>query len=169
MNRVVNCTVISNFAAVHRLDVLRNTSAPLYLPSDVYQEVVAGQLAGYTFYDDIEKHITPITPDGWMVLTTLTNEELRLTTSLPHNLHPGEQACLCIARERGWGVLTDDWAARQQARRWNIPLSGTIGVLLLAVEDGFIPLKEGNRLLNDMVRLANYRSPVVDLTPLLAR
>ena len=55
MNRVVNCTVLSNFAAVGRLDLLCDTIGPLYLPTEVYDEILAGQMAGYTFYDGIEQ------------------------------------------------------------------------------------------------------------------
>jgi predicted nucleic acid-binding protein len=102
MKRVVNSTVLSNFAAVSRLDLLRDTAA-----------------------------------------------------------------CLCIARQRGWGFLTDDRATRQQAQAWNIPLSGTIGVLLLAIQDGRLTVDEGNALLRVMMDKAHYHSPTTDLRQLL--
>lgn len=47
MNKVVNSTVLSNFAAVGRLDVLRDTAAPLHLPVPVYNEILDAQMAGY--------------------------------------------------------------------------------------------------------------------------
>ena len=50
MNRVVNSTVLSNFAAVGRLDLLRETAGSLYLPTDVYDEVQVGQMAGFAFF-----------------------------------------------------------------------------------------------------------------------
>jgi predicted nucleic acid-binding protein len=167
VNRVVNCTVLSNFAAVGRLDLLCDTIGPLYLPTEVYDEILAGQMAGYTFYDGIEQHIHPFTPDGWLRLVTMTEEELQLFASLPARFHRGERACLCIARQRGWGVLTDDRAAREQARAWNLLLSGTLGVLLLAIQDGRLPVDEGDILLGRMIQKANYRSPVTDLKLLL--
>ena len=163
MNRVVNCTVLSNFAAVSRLDLLCDTIGPLYLPTEVYDEILAGQMAGYTFYDGIERHIHPFTPDGWLRLVTMTEEELELFASLPARFHRGERACLCIARQRGWAVLTDDRAAREQARAWNLLLSGTLGALLLAVHDGRLKVDEGNMLLGVMIQRANYRSPITDL------
>lgn len=167
MNKVVNCTVISNFAAVGRLDVLRDTAGPLYLPTEVYNEILDGQMAGYTFYDDIEQHIKPFTPDGWLHLVTMTEEELQLSATLPAHLHQGECACLCIARLRGWGLLSDDRAAREQAEAWNILPSGTLGVLLLAIQDGRLAIDEGNALLAEMIDRANYRSPTIDLNTLL--
>jgi len=167
VNRVVNSTVLSNFAAAGRLDLLRDTAGPLYLPTDVYDEVQAGQMAGFAFYDGIEQHITPFAPDGWLHLVAPTEDEVRLSVSLPAHLHRGEITCLCIARQRGWGFLTDDRAARQQAQLWNIPLSGTIGVLLLAIQDGRLIVDEGNTLLQAMIDKAHYRSPTTDLRQLL--
>lgn len=167
MNRIVNSTVLSNFAAVGRLDLLRDTVGPLYLPTDVYGEVLAGQMAGFAFYDGIERHIAPFAPDGWLRLVAPTDDEVGLFASLPAHLHRGEVACLCIARQRGWGFLTDDRAARQQAQLWNIPLSGTIGVLLLAIQDGRLSVGEGNSLLQAMINKACYRSPTTDLRQLL--
>lgn len=163
MNRLVNTTVLSNFAAVGRLDLLRDTVGPLYLPTEVYDEILSGQLAGYSFYDRFEQQVVPITPGGWLHLVSMTPDEWQLSVSLPAHLHRGEAACLCIARQRGWGFLTDDRAARRQARDWGIPLAGTIGVLLLAIQDGRLTLDEGNALLQQMIAQANYRSPTRDL------
>ena len=168
MNRVVNSTVLSNFAAVGRLDLLRDTAGPLYLPTNVYNEVQIGQMAGFAFYDDIEQHIAPFAPNGWLHLVALTDDEVRLSATLPASLHQGEIACLCIARQRGWGFLTDDRAARQQAQVWNVPLSGTIGVLLLAIQDSRLSVEEGNTLLRAMIDKAHYRSPITDLRQLLS-
>jgi len=120
MNQVVNATVISNFAAAQRLDLLQSTAGPLYLPIEVYQEIQEGQTAGYEFYAGIEQYISPFTLDGWLHLVALTEDELPLLASLPNRLHLGEAACLCIARQRNWGFLTDDRAARKQAEVWNI-------------------------------------------------
>lgn len=168
MNSVVNSTVLSNFAATGQLDLLRTVTGRLYLPAEVYDEITAGQLAGYGFYDGIEQHIVPFTPTGWLELITLSTEELPLLSSLPLSLHRGEGACLCIARQRGWGFLTDDRAARQQASAWGIAVSGTLGVLLLAVEGGRLTVAQGNAVLKRMIELARYRSPVTDLGLLLS-
>lgn len=167
MKWIINCTLISNFAAVHRLDLLHIVLGSLQLPVEVYHEILNGRLSGYDFYDTIEQHITPFTSEGWLQLVTMTGPELQLATSLPAHLHPGERACLCIARHRGWGLLTDDLDARRQAHLWQIPLSGTLGVLLLAVQERHLDIESGNALLAAMVHYAHYRTPTNDLAPLL--
>jgi len=167
VNRVINATVLSNFAAIEQLDILRVSAGPLYLPAEVYDELVAGRLGGYSFYDSIEQHIEPFVSGGWLHLVSMADAELKLSLKLPRLLHAGERACLSIARQRGWGLLTDDRSARQQATAWNIPLSGTIGVLLDAIENGIVTLETANAALIDMIVRANYRSPVADLGELL--
>ena len=64
-------------------------------------------------------------------------------------------------------TTTSNRTSRKQALAWGIPLSGTIGVLLLAIQDGRLTLDEGNVLLNEMIDRANYRSPTTDLRSLL--
>jgi len=63
-------------------------------------------------------------------------------------------------------ILTDDRAARRVARQWRIPLSGSIGCLVLAVEQGYSSLSAANDYLNQMIQ-SGYRSPYTDLSPLL--
>lgn len=169
MNRVVDTTVISNYASVGRLDILRDAAGPLYLPAEVYDELIVGRLAGYDHYDNIEDEIHPFTDGGWLRLTGMSDDELALALALPNTLHPGERACLSIARTRSWGLLTDDLTARRQAAAWGIPLSGTLGVLLLAIEDRRLTTDVGNTVLGQMITRARYRSPVVDLVELLTK
>ncbi len=68
-----------------------------------------------------------------------------------------------MARHRGWGFLSDDRAARRQVMTWSIPFSGTLGILILAIESSHLTLDEGNDLLGQMIQLGRYHSPVTDL------
>jgi predicted nucleic acid-binding protein len=167
MSKIVNSTVLSNFAATARLDVLRQTAGPLFIPKEVYDEIVDGQLAGYAFYDGVEQYIAPLNHNGWLHLVALADDEQRLMATLPEQLHRGEAACLCVARLRGWDFLSDDRAARRQAKKWNIAVSGTLGILVAAIQQGHLPLADANALLHDMIVKANYRAPLTDLGLLL--
>jgi predicted nucleic acid-binding protein len=56
-------------------------------------------------------------------------------------------------------LVTDDLAARQLAQERDVPLTGTVGILLALVRDGTLPLAEANAMLAEMIE-PRYRSPV---------
>ena len=167
MKVIANTTAISNFASVGRLDLLQALLGEVFISSGVYDEIQDGLQEGYDFYSDLEGLIYPFTEEGWLRLTSLEGEdELKLYGSLPKQLHWGEASCLAIARHRGWALLTDDKKARKVAREWGITLSGTLGVLVQAVQAGLLTVDEGNGLLREMIA-KGYRSPYADLRLLL--
>lgn len=96
----------------------------------------------------------------------LDNQEFRLFSKLPSRLHPGEASSLAIAHHRGWLFMTDDLAARRQAKRLGIRLSGSLGCLVLAIERHLCTLGEANYWLNRMIE-QDYKSPVNDLSSLI--
>lgn len=135
MSVVADTTVLSNFAGAAQLDLLRQLFGDLYLPAEVLAEIRAGLEEGYRFYEGVEALVHPMAGGGWLRLTGLRDEpELRAFGDLPPALHGGEAACIAIARCRGWTLLTDDRAARAEASRLGLRVSGTIGCLILAVE-----------------------------------
>jgi predicted nucleic acid-binding protein len=81
---------------------------------------------------------------------------------LLRTLNAGEAACLAMALARECRVLTDDRDARELARHLQIPLSGTLGVLMRLVDIGYLSLDEADALLSQMVA-AGYRSSVTAL------
>ncbi len=167
MSVIVNTTVISNFASIGQLDLLRRLFGEICIAVHVYEEIKQGQEEGYRFYENIEKWIYPFSNDGWIRLTSLVNnDELRYLQELPARLHSGERASIAIARHRGWVLLTDDWEARKVAEGLGIPVSGSIGCLVLSVERGLCSLEEANVWLNQMIE-QGYHSPITDLTPLV--
>jgi len=164
---LVNATVLSNFASIGRLDLLRQLHKRIYIPNEVHQEILDGLIEGYDFYTGIDVHISPFAQEGWIELVSMTAaEELHLFRSLPRRLHSGEASCLAIARHRGWAFLSDDKLARKQARQWGIVLSGTLGVLVQAIKNKLLTTKAGNILVQEMIA-RGYHSPYSDLQPLL--
>ena len=166
MNVIANTTILSNFASVGRLDILRTLLGTLYLATDVYAEIQNGMAEGYSFYETVEQEIQTYGSDAWLCLTAPTDQELRLYTLLLGALHNGEAACLAIAVSRGWAFLTDDARARQEARRRSVHVSGTLGLLVQAVKRNYLVLEEANRLLAQMID-AGYYSPYDNLAELL--
>ena len=167
MNVISNTSVISNFAAIGQLEVLHALYERVFISTDVYAEIQEELDEGYGFYAEVTNVVAPPNPTRWVHLTGLQTEaELRYLGALPRRLHKGEASCLAIARVRRWLLLTDDMAARQEARRLQIKLSGSLGCLVLAVERELCTLDTANTWLLDMLQ-QGYRSPVMDLTPLV--
>ncbi|MBI3764187.1 MAG: DUF3368 domain-containing protein [Chloroflexi bacterium] len=169
MSIIANTTVISNFASIGQLDLLRRLFERLVVSAEVHEEIKAGLEEGYEFYAGIETILKPFAEQGWIELATMTGEaELRLFGSVPPKLHRGEASSIAIAKERGWLFLSDDAAARKYATELNVEISGTLGCLTLAVERQLMSLEQANIWLHRMIE-QGYRSPVADLSELLSK
>jgi len=169
MKTLANTTILSNFVSVDRLDLLKQLHERLYIPTQVYEEMLDGLEDGYDFYAGIESHIHPFAQDGWITVISLADgTEIALYQSLLQRLHHGEAACLAIARHRNWAFLTDDKQARRTARDLEIVLSGTLGALTQSIKQGLLPLESGNELLRKMIA-RGYRSPYESLDALLEK
>jgi len=169
MSVISNTTVLSNFAAIERIELLQRLFQSLFISLQVHQEIQAGLTDGYGFYRSLESHILSKAEDSWVHLTSLvSDQEISTFLYLPRHLHDGEASSLAIAQSRGWLFLTDDRAARREAKARKVPFSGTLGCLALGVERGMWPLKEANGWLHAMIRQGFY-SPMSDLEPLLDR
>ena len=167
MNVIANTTIISNFASVGRLDILRDLLGELYITTEVYAEIQDGLAEGYDFYVGIESHLNPLSPGGWLYMTSLRDEEeLRLFSNMPAALHRGEASCLAVAVRRGMAFLSDDARARAAARHLQVPVSGTLGVLVSAINQRLLTLEAADLLLNQMVQ-AGFHSPYGTLAELL--
>jgi predicted nucleic acid-binding protein len=166
---IANTTVISNFASIGQLDLLRQIFGSLYVSTEVYKEIQVGLEEGYQFYEGIDRLIHPHAPQGWIFLTGLVDEqELRTFSDLPSRLHYGETSSIAIAQHRDWLFLTDDFMARGHAAQSGIRISGSVGCLVLAVERGLCDQEQANAWLQQMIR-QGYHSPVSDLTSLLKK
>jgi predicted nucleic acid-binding protein len=167
MSVISNTTVISNFASIGQLDVLQQLFGSLAISTEVYHEIEVGLEEGYRFYEGIDQVMSPFSSGGWIQLTSMTDDqELRSFHEMPARLHRGESSCLAIARHRNWLLLTDDRNARQEAMQQGIRVSGSIGCLVLAVDQGICSLSQANIWLDEMIK-QGYHSPVTDLTPLI--
>jgi predicted nucleic acid-binding protein len=164
---ISNTTVLSNFASIGSLELLRRLHLELSISVEVFQEIQNGLEEGYSFYQEVLEALSPGAKDGWIQLTTLSGEEeIELFLGMPGTLHQGEASSLAIARARGWLLLTDDKAARKAALQREIPISGTLGCLVGAVESGLCSLSEANLLLEQIVE-EGFFSPVSDLSALI--
>jgi predicted nucleic acid-binding protein len=156
MRLVLNSTVISNFALIGRVGWL----------AQLWQaELVTSEQAMAELMDGVQRKRIPRTDWSWLGVVALSEEERELSEVLMPPLDAGEASCLALARSRGYAFLTDDRVARRESRRWGVPLSGTIGVLVSLIEEGAIFSEEADLALQEMIALG-YRSPVRSLSEL---
>lgn len=167
MKIICNTTVISNFAAVDALDVLRDVVRQLHISTDVYAEIQDGLADGCDFYEGLDAQIYPLAVDGWLCMISFESDaELKLYGQLPTTLHRGEASSLAIAAQRKWAFLSDDDRARKAAQQLGVPVSGTLGVLVEAVKTQRLLLAAADELLARMIT-AGYHAPYRSIAELL--
>lgn len=152
---LVDNTVLSNFAKVNRLNLLKKAFKKVYVTEHVLGEFKRG----------VERCVLPNLSIDFEVLK-LRDEEFELYNSLRVKLGKGEASCLAIAKKRGMKILTDDSDARKIANILGVPVSGTVGVLVRCIERNVISKEEGNQILKDMISKGFY-SPISDLNEIV--
>ncbi|MBN1137862.1 MAG: hypothetical protein JXM73_14835 [Anaerolineae bacterium] len=161
---IFDTTVLSNFAAVKRIDLLAARYRHVaFTTIEVIDELRRGVKAGYAYLDPILRVMDSDGPDSWLrVLGSLSITEQRLRVEFDDRLDAGEASCLAWAISKGLTLVTDDLVARRLAQERQVSLTGTLGILVALVRDRVLSLSDANSLLTDMIR-RRYRSPVDSL------
>lgn len=157
MLALLDNTVLSNFAStaqITRLSELFGDAAA------TTPEVLA------EFHSGVAIGRLPDTDLSWLTPFSLRADEQPLYQQLLRQINSGEASCLAIAYHRQGSVLTDDRDARKIAQQRQIPVSGTVGILVRLVRTGKITSAEGNAILSQMI-LKGYHSPVDEITALI--
>ena len=150
---IIDSTVLTNFAWVRRADLVFSA----------WQDAVCTTPAALAEYQKAtDKRSFP--PDYWqgLLLLDLTNHEQELAKGLNRHLGKGESTCLACAQLRDGMLASDDMDARRYAHKMNVPVSGTLGILVINIRDATITLDQANHLLSRMIR-DGYRSPLRDI------
>jgi predicted nucleic acid-binding protein len=152
MLALLDNTVLSNFAIVHRTHLIRAALEEAATVPQVLDEYTAGVLSGRV----------PQVDWSWLSVPTLNDEEQGLFEKLGLRLNAGEAACLAVAALRGGRIVTDDRDAREIAAKMRVSVSGTIGLLVRLVGIGVLSVPQADELLGEMIS-AGYRSPITSL------
>lgn len=125
---VCDASPIILLSKVGQADLLLALPAELAIPEAVIREVVAGperSLARQWLHENENRFARPAVPVASGVASW--------------DLGAGEQAVLSQSHaEQGWTVVTDDLAGRRCAEALSVPRTGTLGVVLLAKEEGLL-------------------------------
>ncbi len=124
---VANASPVIVLAKVGYLDLLTHLSDELFLPEAVVSEIIAGPPA-----DPARRMLEA----GWAAVVKSTAIPTEL---LEWGLGPGETAVLALAQQRAPATaVLDDAAARICANVIDVPVIGTLGVVLRAKKRGLL-------------------------------
>ena len=132
MTAISNSTPLIVLAKINRLDLLKDYFGEIYIPEEVYDEVVrrGGNLAGSS----------EVASCNWIKVEPVKNRMAVETLSL--SLDKGEAEAIVLSREKDSLLIIDDGAGRKTAELLGVKITGTVGVLLLASMDGRLNLRK---------------------------
>lgn len=146
-------TVLSNFALVRHTELPQQLwGGAICTTPEVVAEYQQGVAAG----------VVPAAAWDALPQLALTAAEQHFAATLSVRLGPGERTCLAAAHLRHGLLVTDDRNARTLARRLDVAVTGTIGILIRLVRDGHLTHSAAEALLAGMIA-AGFRSPVQHL------
>ncbi len=106
--------------------------------------------------------------DAWrdLPIVAMSDHERQLSETLPVGLGAGERTCLATASARHGILASDDLYARRIAAQHGVRITGSIGLLMMALEAQLVSIDQANTLLTAMIA-AGYHSPVDTLAALM--
>jgi uncharacterized protein len=129
-------SVVSNtgpliaLAKINQLRLLRVLFQTVCIPRIVHRELLARFGAeGRRLEEAFDDFVRIVEVAG----TPLAVEKVT------RSLDPGERDAIAVAYEMKLPLLMDDRLGRQVARRLSIPVTGVVGVVLSAKQDGLLP------------------------------
>lgn len=144
---VSNTTPLSELAKIDRLPLLQTLFNTILIPQEVYTELTTGNHPA-----------TILIPAATWIEARTVNHPERITQLLQPGLDRGECAAIALAEELNADrLLMDEQAGRNLARTLELPIIGTIGILLLAKQQGI--LNAIAPLLNDLIDQGTWISP----------
>lgn len=150
---VLDATVLSNFASTDSIDFLVEAlESPVVVPA-VRDEINRGTRLGYDYLETIADSFGE-------QLQIIDVDRSADPSEIRDRLDPGEAESLLAAIERDGTLATDDLAARRLADERTIPVVGSIGLLVLGVEQGRIDEATADGWLETWRDERGYYAPV---------
>jgi len=127
---VVNTTPLLYLASIDQFELLRTFYQIVYLPEAVGNEILAGGSGSFGF-GEFQK-------SGWIKTRAITNTAAK--NYLLIELDEGEAEVIVLAEELHANlIILDDNLARQIARLRGFKITGTLGILMAAKQQGLLP------------------------------
>lgn len=126
---ISDTTPISELTKVGYLDLLPKLFGRVVIPQGVYDELTTGQHPAARIVQDL----------SWLNVVVVKNRQAVAELQQIGKLDLGESEAIALTEElKADRLLIDEKAARQVAKTRNLPLIGTMGVLLLSKRQGYI-------------------------------
>lgn len=144
---VVNTTPLIALSHVEQLGILKKLYGKIIIPEAVYKELSVKT-------DSICKKAVDCSLD-WIRVDKIRNQMAK--TMYKTQLHDGEVEVMILAKEIAADVvIIDDANAKKHAKYLQLPVTGTLGVLIKAKKNGYIA--ELKPILLQMVEKGIYLS-----------
>lgn len=131
MPAVSDTSPISALANIGRLDLLKQQFGDVSIPEGVHGELERIEDPA------AKKSIDEATRDGWLRIVRCKDKGLAATLSL--TLDVGEAEAIALSLECSPSrLIIDELEGRRVARNLNVPVVGTLGILLKARREGVI-------------------------------
>ncbi len=126
---VVNTTPLIALSHVGQLDVLKRLYGEIIIPEAVYRELSAKE-------ESVCKKAVDSALD-WIRVNKIENQMAKVMYKT--QLHDGEVEVMILSKEIGADVvIIDDANAKKHAKYLALPVTGTLGVLIKAKQQGYI-------------------------------
>ena len=156
----LDATVLSNFASSNGIPGLTEVlETPAVVPA-VRDEIGAGVNHGHVYLATAAGAVGEEIP----VRTVPASED---RAAIRDRLDEGEAESLLGVIEHGGTLATDDLAARRVAKNRNIPVTGSVGLLVLAVEGDYLDSETADEWLETWSDVRGYYAPVETVSELL--
>ena len=127
---ISNTTPLIGLALLCRFDLLKTLFREITMPSAVYNEIVvkgAGRIGANELANSVN--------DGWVHVKDVLSTPV--LAALKVDLDEGESEAIALALEQHTDLLLmDERKGRAKAKALGLEVTGTIGILLLARENG---------------------------------
>ena len=132
---VSDTTPIISLIKVNRLELLKTMFQTVIIPQAVYDELIRN--ARYADEADIVKH------SSFLRVVAVQNANAVSILRQTEKLDAGESEAIVLSEEQAADLtLMDERRGRQTAKRLGINITGTVGILLSAYDEGLLSGKD---------------------------
>ena len=159
---VLDTTVVSNFASTDSISLLvAILESPVVVPA-VRDELERGLETGHEYLDTAVAAL-----DDQLPVRALSSQNEADLQNIHDRLDRGEAESLLEAIEHRGTLATDDLAARKVADQRDVPVTGSIGLLVLGIESDHLDGDTADEWLDTWRARRGYYAPVESVTEIL--